>query len=558
MAPLVKSRIAAAFVGAASFLVYVLTAPQTIYLKDNAEYITAGKILGIPHPPGYPVFVLLAKLFSFWPFGSLPFRINLLGAVSAAAGLVFFYLILRHLTKWEWFSACAALLLGFSPIFWSQSNQAEVYPLHFLVLAAAMWCVLSEKHIFWTAALCGLGLAVHPMFVLFLPIFIWALWQRNIRNARKWLPVALIFVSGLLFYLYLPVASSFHPALDWGQTSRGIAQTLSHILRRSYDDYGGAFALMDKAKALGDFAGNLWTQFSWLLIIAAYGLWRLGRKRNIAAPLSAGIFVLNAFGIIFLRSMPYSLYSAEFFKVYYLPAYAMVVLWMAVGVCAGLEKFPKTALAATAILAVSFFFAGWPAANLRHFTFVEDYAGDILTGLPPRAVLLFDAAGPSRDTLVFAFLYEQAALHLRPDVTVVSYPDIFPSPEAAELNKILAGKDDGANRRALASYAAFVPRFSGRPIYATFLSTSPEIGLASARTEISDSDFALLSNNFFGRDVLADFEYRQAGMALAACQKRASEQAYLSALALDDDVDGADAQGFRSWRAIMQKSCGSY
>src|SRR5436190_5939608 len=82
-----ESTILALGVGVASLAVYVRTACRTIYVGDSGELAAAVHVLGIPHPPGYPLYVLLGKLFcTVVRIGRPVWRINLfLAACSAIA-----------------------------------------------------------------------------------------------------------------------------------------------------------------------------------------------------------------------------------------------------------------------------------------------------------------------------------------------------------------------------------------------------------------------------------------------------------------------------------------
>ena len=75
---------AAAVTAAAVLALYVATLAPTTAMWDASEYITAAYTLGIPHPPGNPLFVLLGRVASLLPFGNVAFRVNLLAAVCSA------------------------------------------------------------------------------------------------------------------------------------------------------------------------------------------------------------------------------------------------------------------------------------------------------------------------------------------------------------------------------------------------------------------------------------------------------------------------------------------
>src|ERR1043165_8251544 len=81
-----------ALVGAAVFGLYIATLAPTTAFWDTSEYIAAAKVLGIPHPPGNPLFVLMAHVWVVLPLAaSYALRVNLFAAVTSAlsSGLLF-------------------------------------------------------------------------------------------------------------------------------------------------------------------------------------------------------------------------------------------------------------------------------------------------------------------------------------------------------------------------------------------------------------------------------------------------------------------------------------
>ncbi|MGH7740169.1 MAG: protein O-mannosyl-transferase family, partial [bacterium] len=81
----------------AGFLFLLPAVNPTFYADDSAETITAAWLLGLPHPPGYPLYTLIGHLFSSLPLGGIGFRVNLLSALLAALNSL---LIFQLLKKW--------------------------------------------------------------------------------------------------------------------------------------------------------------------------------------------------------------------------------------------------------------------------------------------------------------------------------------------------------------------------------------------------------------------------------------------------------------------------
>src|SRR5262249_44864206 len=132
------------------FAVYALGACRTIYVGDSGELVTAVALLGIPHPPGYPPYVLLGKAWELLlPLGSVAFRMSLLSAAAAAAACGALYALGRSLSLRPFAAAFSAAMLAVVPSFWAEANIQRVYALNalFVVLAASAswrWCASGE------------------------------------------------------------------------------------------------------------------------------------------------------------------------------------------------------------------------------------------------------------------------------------------------------------------------------------------------------------------------------------------------------------------------------
>lgn len=178
---------------------------------DGAELITASATLGVPHPPGYPTYVALGKLFSLIPFGTVAFRYNLFAAVctAIAAGLVVLISAAVRPGIRPQASMIAALLFGFAPVVWNQATVAEVYSLNLLVVALFL-LAWSRRGVDFTGGFwLGLALTTHLTAALWLPAFIW-------RGRRQWRRMAAGLALGLTPLLLLPWLGSGDSPVVWG------------------------------------------------------------------------------------------------------------------------------------------------------------------------------------------------------------------------------------------------------------------------------------------------------------------------------------------------------
>jgi hypothetical protein len=141
-------------VAALVLLVYILTLAPTVTFWDAGEFIAAAKTLGIPHPPGTPLFVMIAHVWAMlFPVGEYAVRTNLLSALLSSAGAGFFFLIAHESIRavstdleertarlLRLGGAAAAAMLGaFTFTNWQNSNETEVYAVSTFSIAAMCW-----------------------------------------------------------------------------------------------------------------------------------------------------------------------------------------------------------------------------------------------------------------------------------------------------------------------------------------------------------------------------------------------------------------------------------
>ncbi|MCI0405732.1 MAG: DUF2723 domain-containing protein, partial [candidate division Zixibacteria bacterium] len=223
-----------------SFLVYNWTKAPTLSFWDCGEFIACAAILGIPHPPGSPLYVIIGRLFTLLPISpDIGVRVNLVSVISSAFAAMVGYLIVHrlvdHWTKdktewrfriWKYVGGISGgLTLAFSRTFWSSAVEAEVYGLAMLVtllilyLGILWWQRPSEargnQYLILAAYLGILGTALHMTVFLALPpvmllVLLSDLNRRQelhfqVSGGRIWLEVGPIWVSFLV--LLLVVAS---------------------------------------------------------------------------------------------------------------------------------------------------------------------------------------------------------------------------------------------------------------------------------------------------------------------------------------------------------------
>ncbi|HKQ61790.1 MAG TPA: DUF2723 domain-containing protein, partial [Candidatus Polarisedimenticolaceae bacterium] len=85
-------------VGSAALALFLATSPPTVYFGDGGELIAAAHALGVAHPPGYPLYVVLGHAFLGLPWGEAAWRMNLLSALCGASACGVVALLVRRWT----------------------------------------------------------------------------------------------------------------------------------------------------------------------------------------------------------------------------------------------------------------------------------------------------------------------------------------------------------------------------------------------------------------------------------------------------------------------------
>jgi len=145
------------FVFLASFAIYLKTMAPTVSFWDCGEFIACTYILGIPHPPGSPLFMLIGRIFTLIPlFDQIAARVNLISVLTSALTVWLGYLLIVKLTsRWGkedpslWLKIgryvggmVGSFFLAFSMTFWANAVEAEVYGLSMLLMTLILYLTL--------------------------------------------------------------------------------------------------------------------------------------------------------------------------------------------------------------------------------------------------------------------------------------------------------------------------------------------------------------------------------------------------------------------------------
>jgi len=314
-------------VGLVAFGFYYATACRHILIGDSGELALAATTLGIAHPPGYPLFTLLGRLFiEILPFFRAVFAAGLVNILAAAGAVVAIYFILsRYLSIWS--AAILSLLLALAAPVWAETTGFEVYSLNLLLISLTLLAVTGNHPRKWLVAayLFGLALTNHPSALSLLPPLVY-MFIRD-RQLHRWRLLLACFVALLLagsLYLYLPIRASLDPIANWGNP-RLFRPFIDHITLAQYRGWIG-YSLSNLVFSCRLFAITLVDSWSWIGALAAITGIIAGWQANRALTISA--LLLIATNVILSSS-----HQALDFGPFYLPALLGVLLLLANNLC---------------------------------------------------------------------------------------------------------------------------------------------------------------------------------------------------------------------------------
>ncbi len=233
-------RCIAAFLFLLSLYIYLLTIAPTLSFWDCGEFIACSVTMGVPHPPGSPLYLLLGHLFGLLPFGDIGWRVNLISALVSALTVLLLYLTIVRLVRiyrgpereardalmTYGGAALGALVFAFTHSFWWNAVEAEVYAISMFLTALVFYLIVrwhdeaddpgSDRWLLLIAYITGLAIGIHLLNILIIPVIALMVYYRN--KGFDWgsffIMLALTLVGFIVVYpgivKYLPFTFQLH------------------------------------------------------------------------------------------------------------------------------------------------------------------------------------------------------------------------------------------------------------------------------------------------------------------------------------------------------------
>ncbi|HVG17464.1 MAG TPA: DUF2723 domain-containing protein [Blastocatellia bacterium] len=519
-----KTRfVCAAVVFVMSLALYARTLAPTVTLVDSGELTVAVRALGVAHPPGFPLYVLLAHVATLFPFGSVAVRVNFASAFFAALAASMLTLVVaevllvaaqvhsqksgsqkkaarnkgagkaapkpapaeaaqvnRYLRRVIALAPClvAGALFAFSRTLWAYATITEVYTLNALLILVIFFLMFRWRRgvierqgrpaeagfkragaqttgrqnnssenpggpaieraqprgrisftgrpgmLYAASFVFGLALGVHHATVgvniLALAALVYFTDGLKFFSSKRLIYAAMFAVAGLSVYVFLPIAASRSPVMNWGDP-RTVERLWRHVTGRQYQIF------------LSPSFDTMMGQFGSFFKLAAreFNPWWLPTGLGLAVAGFVALFRRDrkAFwflALVIICDLAYALnYEiAEDKDAYYLPTFIAMAVAAGVGAdwlirSARFKRLPASmahalAVCLTLIIPLTAFASNLPYNDRSHYYIAQDYVDNILSAVEPNGMLL------TLDWQVYSpLLYLQRVEGRRPDVVAI-------------------------------------------------------------------------------------------------------------------------------------------
>ena len=422
-------------------LVYLHNLTRDIYSGDIGDLVTAAYVGGVAHAPGYPLFTLLGLILTRIPLGIPPVsQVGLISVFSSLVGLVLLYKFSQVVTKSIFLALLNTSFLAFSYFFWLHAEIPEVFGLNnffaivLLYFAFRFYQNKKVKDLYLLAFFSGLSLTHHHTIITLFPsLAILSLANfKLIFKKKRLLILSIFFLIGFSIYLYVPIAASRNPVINW-DSAYNLKNFLHLLLRKDYD-YTPSIVHgvpIDVHKVIvGDYFKTLFTNFSYQVIFLALlgALFLIKNNKIMFSSLVLG-FLLSGPVFVFYGASPVATRAAmAIMERFYSLSAVVLIFFVPYGMnlienltVRVIKNKTLISLLMSYFLIVPFYMIkyNFPKTQLSNTQIGNELAQDILKNLAKNAVLMVHG-----DTKIFNIWYARYALGVRKDVEIINPPRV--------------------------------------------------------------------------------------------------------------------------------------
>ncbi len=420
-------------------LVYLFFQAHGIPAGDSGDLVTAAVTLGIAHPPGYPLYIVLGWILNHVPLFTPAWRVGLLSSIPHVLTLFFIGSIVQKITRSRMAGIFASCVLFGNYIYFLYSITPEVFALLDMFVVLVTWLIVSYLkdhrvfYIYWLSFVFGLSLTHHHLILFTVPAILYILYKKRYTHTLNWHYLITAFIVGLIPYLYILYPPYGNSMIVWNPATT-VQNAVKLITRADYGTFQSAIVYgqlpIQRLLNIQTYMQYISMDFLWLgILLAIIGSIRLWKRHR-----SIGILILLMIICIgplfyFYASFPLSYrFSLGTLERFLLPSYCLISICIGVGYGGLIQllrqrtkqwRFGPILTSALGLLLFLYPLKLTMATMQKTYGYNADktaeYVGeDILTSLPKDSIFLAD-----RDTVLFTSEYVRYARNIRTDIILL-------------------------------------------------------------------------------------------------------------------------------------------
>jgi tetratricopeptide (TPR) repeat protein len=435
--------------GLIAFPIYWRTLAPTLQVADAGEQIAAAHFVGVSHPTGTPLYLLLMKGWEWtFPFGTIVWRMNLLNALLSTVTIVLLSTLILRLTLYSgasrgrglFLAVSLSTVLSFSQTYWYESVAASSYVLHYFFVVLWLWffskVIMGRRYggLRLVYLVTGLALANHVLSLVLLVLVLWYCLSLVIRKEigfREFAISCLFLLPGLSLYLYIPLRAASGPLVNWGRPD-SLERFLHYITRRDYTGNRYVAGTKDFLEVgifhAKSFFLDLSPALPFLAVISGIAILQIRRRKGqgqktLKAPDAFFQLTLTGIALFIVNLLLLSLHGSHldlfFLKRYMEPGYMGLFFCCVVVIVSFLAPSPKKIflcfLPLLVLMPLGSLYMNFEKNDRSQNRLLDTYIKEMFAHLPKGAA--FYAMG---DNHLFPVLYYHLVEGYRPDITVIN------------------------------------------------------------------------------------------------------------------------------------------